>query len=90
MTGTRVELPESGIVDSFNIQTFDPTSVEASVVVLSHLREQPVGQVEPSNAAIRFATTFYDINEIRPRCPTRPWAASSSPRCRASRVARLV
>ncbi|HEY8516876.1 MAG TPA: hypothetical protein VIS07_15310 [Candidatus Binatia bacterium] len=69
VTGTRVELPESGIVDSFNIQTFDPTSVEASVVVLSHLREQPVGQVEPSNAAIRFATTFYDINEIPTSLP---------------------
>jgi hypothetical protein len=67
--GTAVELPDSGIVDSFNIQVFDPTSVEASVVVLSHLREQSAGQVEPNPATIRFGTTFYDINEIPTSLP---------------------
>jgi hypothetical protein len=67
--GTAVELPESAFVDAYNLQVFDPTSVEASVVVLSHLREQAVGQVEPNPAAIRFATTFYDINEIPTSLP---------------------
>ena len=67
--GTAVELPDSSIVDSYNIQVFDPTSVEASVVVLSHLREQSAGQVEPNPAAIRFGTTFYDINEIPTSLP---------------------
>jgi hypothetical protein len=69
VTGTSVVLPDSSVIGSYNIQTFDPTSVEASVVVLSHLREQSVGQVEPSNAAIRFATTFIDINEIPTSLP---------------------
>jgi hypothetical protein len=67
--GTAVELPEAALVNSFNIQVFDPTSVEASVVVLSHLREQSAGQVEPNPANIRFGTTFYDINEIPTSLP---------------------
>lgn len=67
--GTAVILPESSIVDSYNIEVFDPTSVEASVVVLSHLREQATGQVEPNSAPIRFATTFLDINEIPTSLP---------------------
>jgi len=67
--GNAVELPDSSVIGSYNIQTFDPTSVEASVVFLSHLREQSVGQVEPSNANIRFATTFIDINEIPTSLP---------------------
>ncbi len=62
--GTAVVLPPSEIVDSFNIEIFDPTSVESSVVVLSHLAEQSKGQVEPKAAPIRFATTFYDNLEI--------------------------
>jgi len=67
--GESVILPDSGIVDAYNIQAFDPTSVEASTVVLSHLREQAVGQVEPSNASIRFATTFLDTLEIPTSLP---------------------
>jgi len=67
--GTAVVLPDSGIVGSYNIQAFDPTSVEASVVILSHLREQSSGQVEPSNAAIRFSTTFLDTLEIPTSLP---------------------
>jgi len=68
-TGTAVELPESGLVNSYNIQVFDPTSVQASVVVLSHLREQAVGQVEPNPANIRFFTHFYDTLEIPTSLP---------------------
>src|SRR5262249_3954526 len=56
---TAVILPPSGIVRSFNIQTFDPTTVQGSVVVLSHLRDFSSGPVTPVNASIRFATTFY-------------------------------
>jgi hypothetical protein len=67
--GTAVVLPPSEIVDSYNIEVFDPTSVENSLVVLSHLREFATGQVEPNSTAIRFATTFYDINEIRTSLP---------------------
>lgn len=67
--GDSVELPDSGLVDSYNIQVFDPTSVEASVVVLSHLREQSVGQVEPNPANIRFFTHFYDTLEIPTSLP---------------------
>jgi hypothetical protein len=67
--GTAVVLPDSSIVDSYNIEVFDPTSVEASVVVLSHLREQSTGPVEPNSTPIRFATTFLDINEIPTSLP---------------------
>lgn len=67
--GTAVVLPPSEIVDSYNIEVFDPTSVESSVVVLSHLREFSAGQVEPNPAGIRFATTFIDINEIPTSLP---------------------
>lgn len=67
--GTAVELPDSGRVNSYNIQVFDPTSVQASVVVLSHLREQAVGQVEPNPANIRFFTHFYDTLEIPTSLP---------------------
>ena len=67
--GTAVILPDSTFVDSYNIEVFDPTSVEASVVVLSHLKEQSTGQVEPSSTPIRFATTFLDINEIPTSLP---------------------
>lgn len=67
--GTAVILPDSTFVDSYNIEVFDPTSVEASVVVLSHLSEFAKGPVEPNNAAIRFATTFLDINEIPTSLP---------------------
>jgi len=68
-SGNAVILPDSSVVGSFGVQTFDPTSVDSSVVVLSHLREQSAGPVEPSNAAIRFATTFLDINEIPTSLP---------------------
>lgn len=75
--GTRVILPDthraengsSARVNSYNLQVFDPTSVEASVVVLSHLREPVTGQVEPNPANIRFATTFYDIYEVPTSLP---------------------
>lgn len=60
---TAVLLPPSESVDSFNIDVFDPTDVEASVVVLSHLTEQTTGPVEPKSAALKFATTFYDTGE---------------------------
>jgi len=68
-TGRAVVLPDAELVGSYNIQVFDPTSVESSVVVLSHLREQAVGQVEPNPANIRFATTFYDTLEIPTSLP---------------------
>lgn len=67
--GTAVVLPDAEDVDAYHIQVFDPTTVEASVVALSHLREQASGQVEPSAAAIRFATTFYDNLEIPTSLP---------------------
>ena len=67
--GDAVELPDSSIVGAFSVQAFDPSSVESSVVVLSHLREQSVGPVEPNPAAIRFATTFLDILEIPTSLP---------------------
>lgn len=67
--GDAVELPDSTVVNSYSVQAFDPTSVEASVVVLSHLREQSVGQVEPNPASIRFATTFLDTLEIPTSLP---------------------
>jgi hypothetical protein len=67
--GTAVVLPPSEIVDSYNIEVFDPTSVESSVVILSHLGQQSVGQVEPKSAPIRFATTFYDTLEIPTSLP---------------------
>lgn len=68
-TGTAVVLPESEVVGAYHIQTFDPTSVEASVVVLSHLREFGSGPVEPVNNVIRFATTFLDTLEISTSLP---------------------
>lgn len=67
--GTAVVLPPSDRLDAYNIDVFDPTSVESSMVVLSHLREFSSGQVEPSAAPIRFATTFYDILEIPTSLP---------------------
>lgn len=67
--GTKVVLPPSEIVDSYNIEIFDPTSVESSIVVLSHLSEQSKGQVEPNKSPIRFATTFYDTLEIPTSLP---------------------
>lgn len=68
-SGTAVELPDSATVDAFHLQVFDPTTVEASVVALSHLRETPNGQVEPNPGVIRFATTFYDNLEIPTSLP---------------------
>ncbi|MBM4243315.1 MAG: hypothetical protein FJ148_05795 [Deltaproteobacteria bacterium] len=67
--GTAVVLPPSAEVDSFNIEVFDPTSVESSVVVLSHLREFSSGQVEPNPTPLRFSTTFIDTNEIPTSLP---------------------
>lgn len=68
-SGSAVILPDSGIVGAFDVQTFDPTSVDSSVVVLSHLREQSVGPVQPNNSTIRFATTFLDTLEIPTSLP---------------------
>ena len=67
-TGEAVVLPDTS-VDSYNISVFDPTAVEASVVVLSHLTERTTGQVVPSSKNIQFATTFYDINELPTSLP---------------------
>jgi hypothetical protein len=67
--GTAVELPDASVVGAFDIQTFDPTAVNASVVVLSHLRQQSTGPVTPNSSSIRFATTFLDTLEIPTSLP---------------------
>jgi hypothetical protein len=67
--GTAVTLPDSSVVSSFNLQTFDPTTVDESIVVLSHLREQSAGPVIPNNSAINFSTTFLDTLEIPTSLP---------------------
>ncbi|MFN8600492.1 MAG: hypothetical protein U0842_08455 [Candidatus Binatia bacterium] len=67
--GTAVVVPPSNGIASFDLEIFDPTSVDASVVVLSHLREQTAGQVIPSKDKLRFATKFYDTLEIPTSLP---------------------
>ena len=48
----------------FAIQTFNPNTVEASVVVLTHLEEDPGDAVVPASGTMRFATSFVDTTEI--------------------------
>ena len=67
--GTAVVLPDSSVVGSFDLQTFDPTTVDESIVMLSHLREQSAGPVTPNNTPIRFSTTFLDTLEIPTSLP---------------------
>lgn len=67
--GGAVVLPDSAVVGSYDLQTFDPTSVDESIVILSHLREQSVGPVQPNNSPIRFSTTFLDTLEIPTSLP---------------------
>jgi len=68
---TKVVLPPpSGqTVDSFDIQLFNPNTVEVSAVFLTHLREQTTGPVEPSASPLRFATHFIDNFEVPTSLP---------------------
>ena len=68
---TRVVLPPPAdlAVSRFDIQIFNPNTLDVSAVFLSHLREQSVGQVEPSNAPLRFFTHFIDNLEVPTSLP---------------------
>lgn len=70
--GGDVEVPEPdlGFDYEFVLQTFNPESVDASIVVLSHLREYDGdGTVRPSSLTMRFSTNFVDTTEIPTSLP---------------------
>lgn len=69
--GGVVQVPEpaSGNDYEFVIQTFNPDSVDASLVVLSHLREWSDDTVRPSALPIRLSTNFVDTTEIPTSLP---------------------
>lgn len=65
-----VPAPEDGNDYEFIVQTFNPATVEASLVLLAHLRENAeTGTVGPSNANITLATSFIDTTEIPTSLP---------------------
>lgn len=53
----------------FALQTFNPTTVDTSVVVLAHLREWSDRTVRPNNGVLRFSTSFIDNTEIPTSLP---------------------
>jgi hypothetical protein len=68
--GSQVVVPASqDVIDALDIQTFNPESVDASLVFLSHLRAQTDDNVIPNNSAITFSTTFYDTLEVNTSLP---------------------
>lgn len=66
--GNAVQLPDGSDVDRFAIQTLNPDSVEASLVVLSQLSEAD-GVVRPSSVATKYFASFYDNLEVNTSLP---------------------
>jgi hypothetical protein len=68
---TKVVLPppNNQTVETFDIQLFNPNTVDVSAVFLTHLREQTSGPVTPSNSPLRFATHFIDNFEVPTSLP---------------------
>jgi hypothetical protein len=67
-SGTQVQLPDGSDVDRYAIQTLNPDSVDASLVVLSHLTEANT-IVRPAAANARFFASFYDNLEVPTSLP---------------------
>ncbi len=70
-SGGSVEVPEPELGNDyeFALQSFNPESVDSSVVVLTHLREATDGTVRPSSLTLRFSTSFVDTTEIPTSLP---------------------
>ena len=60
---TKVIVPDGNDVSRFHIQTLNPATVEASLVVLAQLKEQSVGAVIPTATSQTYSTTYYDTVE---------------------------
>jgi len=66
--GTAVRLPDGSDVDRFVLQGLNPESVDASLVVLTHLVETST-IVTPSSSNSRFFASFYDNLEVNTSLP---------------------
>jgi hypothetical protein len=68
---TRVVVPPPSdqAVSRFDIQLFNPNTVDVSEVFLTHLEEQSTGPVVPDNGTLRFATHFIDNLEVPTSLP---------------------
>jgi hypothetical protein len=62
---TKVIVPSGADIGRFHIQTLNPSTVDASLVVLAQLKEQSVGQVipTPASSSQTYSTTYYDTIE---------------------------
>ena len=70
--GGAVQVPEPDVGNDYEfvVQTFNPSTVEASLVVLTHLEEQASdGTVIPAKGQLRFSTNFVDTTEIPTSLP---------------------
>lgn len=69
--GVAVQVPEPDLGNDYEfvVQSFNPETVDASLVVLTHLREWSDDTVRPSASTIRFSTNFIDTTEIPTSLP---------------------
>lgn len=67
-SGTAVRLPDGSDVERYALQTLNPDSVDASLVVLSELTETST-IVTPQTATTKYFASFYDNLEVNTSLP---------------------